>query len=142
MNLESAVIKTIKGLNILNTRKELPFQKGTSQQRIDEDVRPIFWANKPTSYFEHTQTWDEFPNGRWGHSKSPAFNNDDGFVSYGKKFKNTNIVDKRKSWGDKCRSIQDMSDVFCAYLSGKIKKFPFSEGRIALETNDISDVLI
>lgn len=54
MNLESAVIKTIKGLNILNTRKELPFQKGTSVQRIDEDVRPIFWANKPTSYFEHT----------------------------------------------------------------------------------------
>lgn len=35
-----------------------------------------------------------------------------------------------------------MSNVFVAYLTGKIKKFPFSEGRIALETNDICDVLV
>lgn len=31
-----------------------------------EDVRPIFWANRPRSYLERTIHWDEFPNGRWG----------------------------------------------------------------------------
>jgi methylenetetrahydrofolate reductase (NADPH) len=34
-----------------------------------------------------------------------------------------------------------MSDVFISYLSGKIKKFPFSEGPIAAETSDISESL-
>ena len=46
MNLEASVIKIIKGLNILNVKKSLPFNKGTSDSRKKEDVRPIFWANK------------------------------------------------------------------------------------------------
>lgn len=41
--------------------------------RSKEDVRPIFWANRPKSYLQRTATWDEFPNGRWGDSRSPAF---------------------------------------------------------------------
>lgn len=47
MNLEASIIKIIKGLGILNKRKELPFIKGTSTDRVKEEVRPIFWANKP-----------------------------------------------------------------------------------------------
>lgn len=94
MNLEAAVIKIIKGLGILNLKKELPFYKGHSTDRKKEEVRPIFWANKPSSYIYRTLKWDEFPNGRWGDSKSPSFgggfeNNDDidGFISFSKKFK-------------------------------------------------------
>ena len=117
----------------MKTRREHPFPQGC-KDRENEEVRPIFWANKPASYIEKTQTWDEFPNGRWGDSRSPAFNNEDGFVSYSKKFKTTNVVEKKKSWGQQCRTVQDISNVFVAYLSGKMKKFPFSEGAIALET--------
>jgi len=45
MNLETAVIKVIKGLNILNTHKRLPYKSESSyiKDRQDEDVRPIFW---------------------------------------------------------------------------------------------------
>lgn len=89
MNLETAVLKVIKGLKIIDTGRQLPFKKDSSERKTEE-VRPIFWSNKPTSYIEKTQTWDEFPNGRWGDSRSPAFNNDDGFVSYSKKFKTVN----------------------------------------------------
>jgi len=46
MNLETSVIKTIQGLGILNTHKSLPWA-GASGERKQEDVRPIFWANKP-----------------------------------------------------------------------------------------------
>jgi methylenetetrahydrofolate reductase (NADPH) len=137
MNLETAVILVLKGLNIINTQKGLPF-KGCSSERQKEDVRPIFWANKPESYIQKTQTWDEFPNGRWGDSRSPAFNNDDGFVSYSKKFRNANVVEKKKMWGEQCRSMKDLSRVFVAYITGKIRKFPFCEGTIALETEDIN----
>ena len=38
-----------------------------------EDVRPINWANRMKSYISRTITWDEFPNGRWGDNRSPAF---------------------------------------------------------------------
>lgn len=50
MNLEASVIKIVKGLGILDKHRNLPFIKGTEQKRQDEDVRPIFWANKPASY--------------------------------------------------------------------------------------------
>ena len=42
--------------------------KGTA-----EDVRPINWCNRPKSYIQRTAVWDEFPNGRWGDGRSPAF---------------------------------------------------------------------
>jgi len=35
-----------------------------------------------------------------------------------------------------------MSKVFTNYVNRKIKKFPFSEGTIALETEDISNTLL
>jgi hypothetical protein len=38
-----------------------------------EDVRPINWANRPKSYIARTNQWDEYPNGRWGDARSPAF---------------------------------------------------------------------
>ena len=142
MNLETSVIKTIQGLGILNKRKVLPFQLSTSADRQTEDVRPIFWANKPQSYLERTKNWDEFPNGRWGVSRSPAFDTDEGFVSYSKKFYDANVKEKTKCWGSKCTSYDDVIAVFVAYLQGKIKKFPFSEGSLAPETIDINDILL
>jgi hypothetical protein len=50
MNLETSVVKTIEGLGILKTNKSLPFVSSTQEERKSEDVRPIFWANKPQSY--------------------------------------------------------------------------------------------
>jgi methylenetetrahydrofolate reductase (NADPH) len=63
-------------------------------------------------------------------------------VSYSKKFKNVNAVEKKKMWGQQCRTMEDISNIFVKYLQGKIKKFPFSEGSIALETADINQILI
>ena len=34
-------------------------------RRAKEDVRPIFWANRQQSYINRTESWDEFPNGRY-----------------------------------------------------------------------------
>ncbi len=59
----------------------------TSSDRMQEQVRPIFWAIKPKSYVAQTATWDDFPNGRWNNSNSAAFSltKDDGFISFSKK---------------------------------------------------------
>ena len=90
-----------------------------------------------------TEAWDEFPNGRWGVSRSPAFGSDDGgFVSYSKKFKTTNHAEKKKYWGETCTSYSDVSKVFVDFLSGKIKKFPFAEGTLSDETDVINQQLL
>jgi len=38
--------------------------------------------------------------------------------------------------------LDHISDVFCAFVEKKIKKFPFAEGPISAETFDIRDILI
>ena len=46
-------------------RRRLPWRPSTMANREKEDVRPIFWANRPKSYVARTEGWDEFPNGKF-----------------------------------------------------------------------------
>lgn len=54
------------------------FQSLTPNRR-QENIRPIFWANRTESYLSRTEDWDEFPNGRFGDSRSPAYGELDGY---------------------------------------------------------------
>jgi methylenetetrahydrofolate reductase (NADPH) len=119
MNLEAAVVKIIKEPIIIKMQKELPFKKITSTSRQSESDRPIFWANKPTSYVQRTLKYDEIPNGRWGNRNSPAFGEGfenkksyGRFVSYAERFKSINLDEKRKFWVSTCRSLKDLSKIF------------------------------
>jgi len=47
--------------------------------RRTETIRPIFWANRTKSYLSRTENWDEYPNGRFGDSRSPAYGELDGY---------------------------------------------------------------
>eukprot|EP01062_Namystynia_karyoxenos_P064876 TRINITY_DN5802_c1_g1_i2.p1 TRINITY_DN5802_c1_g1~~TRINITY_DN5802_c1_g1_i2.p1 ORF type:complete len:683 (+),score=211.03 TRINITY_DN5802_c1_g1_i2:132-2180(+) len=58
---------------ISQTQRGLPWRQSANNARMTEDVRPAFWANRPKSYIARTSDWDDFPNGRWGDSRSPAF---------------------------------------------------------------------
>ena len=76
LNLERSVRNILDGLGVRSdcaSRRPLPWRPSTSPGRSHEDVRPIFWANRPTSYLKRTASWDEFPNGRWGDNRSPAY---------------------------------------------------------------------
>ena len=71
-----AVIQILKQLGLWQEslgRRMLPWKPSVNSKRCNEDVRPIFWATRPKSYIYRTQAWDDFPNGRWGQSSSPAF---------------------------------------------------------------------
>ncbi len=76
LNLERSVRNILDGLGVrydCASRRPLPWRPSTTPGRSHEDVRPIFWANRPTSYLQRTSSWDEFPNGRWGDNRSPAY---------------------------------------------------------------------
>jgi hypothetical protein len=47
--------------------------------RRNENIRPIFWANRTQSYITRTENWDEYPNGRFGDARSPAYGEIDGY---------------------------------------------------------------
>jgi len=53
-----------------------------------------------------------------------------------------NFEEKKKIWGNEIKSLDDISKIFIDYLSGKIKKYPFSEGALASETNLLKDLLL
>ena len=71
-----------------------------------EDVRPINWANRPKSYIKRTVDWDEYPNGRWGDGRSPAF----GELSDSHFFRPTegSKEDRLAMWGDAPIVAQDI----------------------------------
>ncbi|KAH6663468.1 putative methylenetetrahydrofolate reductase 1 [Halenospora varia] len=118
-------------------KQPLPWRQSLGLGRREEDVRPIFWKNRNKSYVARTQDWDEFPNGRWGDSRSPAFGELD---AYGIGLKGTN-EQNRKLWGEPT-SIKDVANIFVKYLENKVDSLPWSEAPITSEADVIKSDLI
>lgn len=77
LNREVAAISILKRLGLWKQHpaaKVLPFKLPADPKRQQqEEVRPIFWSKRSRTYVYRTRHWDEYPNGRWGNSASPAF---------------------------------------------------------------------
>merc|ERR1712151_37255 len=119
---------------------ELPWKQSAEKKRRGEDVRPIFWANRPQSYLRRTATWDEFPNGRFGNAASPAFG-DHMFVSYSQESTTKLHAERRGMWGAPT-TVREVADVFIGYLRGTVKRLPWCEGLPAQETGLILKQLL
>lgn len=150
MNLEKSVNEILKQLDFKSSGriKELPWKRSSGPRGVSETVRPIFWKNNHKSYLSKTWYWDEFPNGVWGDSRSPAFGNlTDHFVSFCKEYISVKDSAKKlkqlkKMWGESLASLEDVSKVFINYIEGKIKKLPWcEESELELEINQIKDLL-
>ncbi|KAJ9635829.1 methylenetetrahydrofolate reductase (NAD(P)H) met13 [Coniosporium apollinis] len=142
MNLAQATRMVLEELGITPDLespldKPLPWRQSLGLNRRDENVRPIFWRNRNRSYVARTQDWDEFPNGRWGDSRSPAFGELD---AYGIGLKGTNEQNV-KLWGQP-RSVKDIANLFVRYMQGKLESLPWSEAPISSEADVIKDNLI
>ena len=142
MNLAQATRMVLEDLGLLPDvdaplEKPLPWRQSLGHKRRDENVRPIFWRNRNRSYVARTQDWDEFPNGRWGDSRSPAFGELD---AYGIGLKGTN-ESNRKLWGEP-QSIQDVANLFVRYMQGKLESLPWSEQPITGEADVIREDLV
>ncbi|KAJ1678295.1 methylenetetrahydrofolate reductase (NAD(P)H) met13 [Spiromyces aspiralis] len=81
-------------------------------------------------------TWDEFPNGRWGDARSPAFGQIDG---YGVSIKQT-PAEALKLWGSP-RTRQDVTTSFIKYISGELRALPWSDEPMYPESQGIIDKL-
>jgi len=74
LNLETVVRTIMVDLGLCGpsagSRRRLPWRPSGDESRASENVRPIYWANRPASYVARTATWLEYPSGRWATSGS------------------------------------------------------------------------
>ncbi|KAF2106579.1 methylenetetrahydrofolate reductase-like protein [Lophiotrema nucula] len=82
-------------------------------------------------------TWDDFPNGRWGDARSPAFGEIDG---YGPTL-HVSTPQALKLWGHPVERA-DISSIFKKHLIGELEALPWSEQGLSPETSTISKELL
>jgi len=110
----------------MSTRRVLPWKPSAMANRSKEDVRPINWSNRPKSYVMRTDEWDEFPNGRWGDSTSPAFG-ELSDVSHFYSFTLGSEDDRRAMLGHRPLLETDIYEVFAKYVEGTVPHIPWCE---------------
>ncbi|KAK1761029.1 methylenetetrahydrofolate reductase [Echria macrotheca] len=82
-------------------------------------------------------TWDDFPNGRWGDARSPAYGQIDGYgVSL-----HVTVAQAQQLWGTP-RTAEDINAIFIRHLSGELSAIPWSEEGFNAETDAIKEPLL
>ena len=141
MNLAQATRMTLEELGLVSPngtpQRTLPWRQSLGLNRREEDVRPIFWKNRHKSYVTRTQDWDEFPNGRWGDARSPAFGHLDSY-NIGLRGSNQQNI---KLWGEP-RSLKEIANIFIQFLNKELATLPWSESGLTAEADVIRTDLI
>ncbi|WFD33066.1 methylenetetrahydrofolate reductase [NAD(P)H] [Malassezia sp. CBS 17886] len=140
MNLERGSRMLLEYLDLtpsVHQLSPLPWKPSLTPKRRDEGIRPIFWANRAKSYVNRTHTWDEFPNGRWGDARSPAYGDVD---AYGTQLRFSRD-DALALWGEP-RSLADVEALFERFCAGDVAALPWSEAPVARETKTIDRKLM
>ncbi|KAG1907826.1 methylenetetrahydrofolate reductase-domain-containing protein [Suillus fuscotomentosus] len=136
MNLEKGTKMLLEELNLtprVETIKPLPWRQSLTPNRRQENIRPIFWANRADSYLSRTENWDEFPNGRFGDSRSPAYGELDGYGIWLKQTKEEAL----KLWGEP-KTFADVASLFSRFCLGSLKALPWSNQAASSETSAIA----
>lgn len=149
LNREVATMEVLRQLGLWqeDPRRPLPWAVSAHPKRKVEDVRPIFWASRPKSYIYRTQDWDEFPNGRWGNSSSPAFGElNDYYLFYLKSKSSKDAL--LQMWGEELHNERSVFEVFTSYITAtpnrrghKVMCLPWNDEPLAPETNLLKDEL-
>ncbi|XP_054435714.1 methylenetetrahydrofolate reductase (NADPH) isoform X2 [Pteronotus mesoamericanus] len=150
LNRWKATTEVLKRLGMWTEepRRPLPWALSAHPKRREEDVRPIFWASRPKSYIYRTRDWEEFPNGRWGNSSSPAFGELKDYYLFYLKSKAPR-EELLKMWGEELTSEKSVFDVFVHYLSGernqnghRVTCLPWNDEPLAAETGLMKEELL
>ncbi|SCU78063.1 LADA_0A03620g1_1 [Lachancea dasiensis] len=148
MNLEKASIMILDRLGLLTEDEDIfrddvvpmPWRKSLHPQRRNESVRPIFWQKRPYSYVARTSQWsaDEFPNGRFGDSSSPAFGDLDLLGSALIRQSPQRAVEL---WSAP-KAFSDLTGLVVAYLQGNTKCLPWCDVALNHEVDSILPQLL
>eukprot|EP00126_Sphaerothecum_destruens_P003568 Sdes_comp17330_c0_seq1m6531 len=137
LNREVATREVIQALGLWGdaSSRALPWRQSANLRRSAEDVRPIFWALRPKSYLHRTLEWDDFPNGRWGDSSSPAYGDLTDYHLF-KLHCRGNSQEWRVMWGEQLDGFDDVSSVFAKFILGHktVTQLPWVDEPLNLES--------
>ncbi|KAI5679495.1 hypothetical protein M9H77_00722 [Catharanthus roseus] len=127
LNMEKSALAILMNLGLIEESKvsrPLPWRRPTNVNRSKEDVRPIFWANRPKSYISRTLGWEQYPRGRWGDSRSAQYG---ALSDY--QFMRPRARDKRlhEEWVVPLKNTEDIYEKFRQYCLGKLRSCPWSD---------------
>lgn len=127
LNMEKSALAILLNLGLIEESKiqrSLPWKRPANVNRVKEDVRPIFWANRPKSYVTRTLGWEQYPRGRWGDSRNASY----GALS-DHQFMRPRARDKKlqAEWVVPLKRVEDVHELFKNYCLGKLKSNPWSE---------------
>ncbi|XP_059655884.1 probable methylenetetrahydrofolate reductase (NADH) [Cornus florida] len=127
LNMEKSALAILMNLGLIEESKiarPLPWRRPTNVFRVKEDVRPIFWANRPKSYISRTIGWDHYPHGRWGDSRNASYG---GLTDH--QFMRPRARDKKlhEEWAVPLKNIDDVHERFMKFCLGKLRTSPWSE---------------
>ena len=120
-----------------NQRLSLANSQITTDSRSSSTLEPISRAtNLAISHgvgsLGREATWDDYPNGRFGNARSPAFGEIDG---YGTSL-HASPRAARSKWGTPT-TLADIGRLFTRHLKGELDQVPWSEGTLSDETRVI-----
>ncbi|RIB18051.1 methylenetetrahydrofolate reductase-domain-containing protein [Gigaspora rosea] len=136
LNLEKSVRLILEKMGFVPTEEERNLRRSIKRRPIPA-AKPIIWKEQSEDYLGRSDDWDNFPNGRWGNSKSPAFGELD---VYGMSLR----ISKDQAleyWGEP-KTLDDIIQIFKSYILCEIPVFPWSEDPISKETDVIRSNLI
>jgi methylenetetrahydrofolate reductase (NADPH) len=125
--MEKSALAILMNLGLIEEQKisrSFPWRRPTNVFRVQEDVRPIFWANRPKSYITRTTGWDQYPHGRWGDSRNPSYG-----ALTDSQFTRPRARDAKlkEEWVVPLSGPEDIQEKFRTYYLGKLKSSPWSE---------------
>ncbi|KAL0322806.1 UNVERIFIED_CONTAM: putative methylenetetrahydrofolate reductase [Sesamum angustifolium] len=142
LNMEKSALAILMNLGLIEESKisrPLPWRRPTNVFRVKENVRPIFWANRPKSYISRTVGWDQYPHDRWGDSRSASYG-----VLGDYQFLRPRSRDKKlhEEWAVPLKNVEDIYENFMKFCLGKLRTSPWTElDGLQPETKIISEQL-
>jgi len=127
LNQETAVIEILESLNLLKdtaTRRAMPWKQRIDTERAPEDVRPVYWANRPRSYMARTLAWKQYPNGRWGDTpRVPAFAPLEKY--HLEQLHTVDEESRRTAYGSELKTVSDVASIFAKFVSNETRRLPW-----------------
>ncbi|KAI8921423.1 methylenetetrahydrofolate reductase-domain-containing protein [Powellomyces hirtus] len=139
LNLERSTRLILEGLEFIAPIPQvrpLPWNPSLAKNREKENVRPIFWKNRTKSYILRTEAWDDFPNGRWGDARSPAFGEIDGY-GFNLKYPAEECL---QLWNHP-ETLQEVFTLFAKYCTNELNVLPWSDAPLFPESDVIRSKL-
>ncbi|TFK54614.1 MTHFR-domain-containing protein [Heliocybe sulcata] len=151
LNLEKSVRRVIEGLGWAGGSPQIrnkliadvPDSTGSADPESTMIITPTSASNSATKGLidstslppdagrgekNNASSWDEYPNGRFGDFKSPAFGEQDQWGGP--------VITRGEAlakWGDP-KTVEDLTEIFLRHLRGEIDSTPFSHGPLSPES--------